>query len=222
MTRKFVSLTLLFSFFLLALSSVVLYVVPEGRVASWADWSVLMLGKEQWGAVHITGGTLFLIFSLWHMALNIRPLKSYLSAARGRAALAGSLLLCVLCYAATVAEMQPVQFLIDLNQNIKTAQEAKHGAPPYGHAETSSLTEFCTFMRLDEIAVTEGLKAAGLGGVNPGSTLADIASANGISPAELYRRILDIPGMEPAPVASGSGKGRGRRLLDQNAGQNMN
>ena len=162
MIRKFVSLTLLFSFFLLALSSFVLYVVPEGRVASWADWSVLMLSKEQWGAVHITGGTLFLIFSLWHMVLNIRPLKNYLSAARGRAALAGSALLCVLCYAATIAELQPVQFLIDMNQNIKTAQEEKHGTPPYGHAETSSLSEFCAFMRLDEPSVAQGLTAAAL------------------------------------------------------------
>ena len=57
--------------------------------------------------------------------------------------------------------------------------------------------------------------------MNPGSTLADIASANGLSPAELYRRILDIPGMEPASAASGGGKGRGRRLLEQNDAQNM-
>lgn len=218
MIRKFVSLTLLFSFLLLLLSSLMLYVVPEGRVASWADWSVLLLGKEQWGAVHITGGTLFLLFSFWHMLLNIRTLRHHLSVARGKAALAGAVLVCVVCYGATVAELQPVQFLIDLNRNIKTAQEQKHGTPPYGHAETSSLSEFCAFMRLDEAAVTAGLRAGGLENADPADTLADIAAAGGMSPAELYRRILEIPGMEPAPAAAGGGRGRGRRLLEGTAG----
>ena len=63
MIRKFVSLSMLFSFALLLLSSLVLYVEPESRIASWADWSFLLLDKDQWSAVHITGGMLFLFFS---------------------------------------------------------------------------------------------------------------------------------------------------------------
>lgn len=62
MIRRFVSLTLVFSFLLLAASSIMLYVVPEGRVAYWSHWSALSFSKEQWGAMHITGGFMFLIF----------------------------------------------------------------------------------------------------------------------------------------------------------------
>lgn len=222
MIRKFVSLSMFFSFLLLLLSSVVLYVEPESRIASWIDWSFLLLDKEQWSAVHITGGTLFLLLSFWHMALNIRPLRFYLTAAGARAALAVSLVICAVVYAATVAEVQPAKFILDLGQNIKTAQEEKHGTPPYSRAETSSLAEFCSFLRLDASAVRTGLSGAGLSGVQGDATLADIAAANDLSPAELYRRILDIPGIEPSAAVEGAGSGkggRGRRLLEQQAAE---
>ena len=41
MLRKIISLTTFFSFVLLILSSIMLYVVPEGRVAYWADWRII-------------------------------------------------------------------------------------------------------------------------------------------------------------------------------------
>ena len=206
MLRRFVSLTLTLSFLLLALSSVMLYIVPEGRVAYWSNWTALCFSKEQWGAMHITGGLLFLLFSLWHICLNIRPLKVYILGRRGPAALLCALLVCVLCYVATLEGWQPVRFVLDLNQSIKAGQEQKHGAPPYGHAEKSTLTSFCSFLRLDEGLVAEGLK-----GVASGRTLEEMAAENGLSPAGLCRRIMDIPGEEPAPA----GQGRGRRALMQ-------
>lgn len=47
--RKITSLTGLLSFLITLLTSVILYVVPEGRVAYWADWHLLGLTKTQWG-----------------------------------------------------------------------------------------------------------------------------------------------------------------------------
>lgn len=211
MLRRFVSLTLTFSFFLLVLSSVVLYVVPEGRVAYWSDWTMLSFSKEQWGAMHITGGLLFLLFSFWHVFLKIRPLKAYVTGRHGPVALFGAVLTCALCYAATLEGWQPARFVLDLNQSIKVRQEQEHGTPPYGHAEKSSLSAFCSFLRLDGKLVEEGLKAQGLEGIEPGRTLEDMAAENGLSPASFYRRILQIPGVEPAPA----GQGRGRRALMQ-------
>lgn len=222
MIRKFVSLSMLFSFALLLLSSLVLYVEPESRIASWADWSFLLLDKDQWSAVHITGGMLFLFFSFWHMGLNIRPLRFYLTAAAARIALAVSLAICVLIYATTIAEVQPAQFIIDFGQSIKTAQEEKYGTPPYSRAENSTLTEFCSFMRLNAVSVETGLTEAGLSGVESGRTLAEIAADNGLSAAELYRRILNIPGIEISAAVESAGSvkgGRGRRLLEQQAAE---
>ena len=208
MIRRFVSLTLVFSFLLLAASSIMLYVVPEGRVAYWSHWSALSFSKEQWGAMHITGGFMFLIFSFWHICLKLHPLKAYLLSRRGLVPLVCSVLACLLCYAATLENWQPMRFVLELNQSIKADQERRHGAPPYGHAEKSSFSSFCSFLRLDENLVIEGLRQQGLSGVEAGRTLEDVAADNGMSPATLYRHILDIPGVEPASAGQGSGRGR--------------
>ncbi len=58
--RKIVSMTLLVSLVVQVVNSVVLYIVPEGRGAHWANWIFLGLTKEEWGAQHLTVGYSFL------------------------------------------------------------------------------------------------------------------------------------------------------------------
>jgi len=65
--RKITSLTMLISFVLLVLTSVILYIVPQGRVAYWADWHLLGLSKSQWGNLHINLGFLFLLAGFLHL-----------------------------------------------------------------------------------------------------------------------------------------------------------
>ena len=76
--RKTTSLTLLLSFIVLILTSLVLYVVPEGRVAYWSDWRWLWLSKSQWGDIHTNSGFLFLVAGLLHLLYNWKPIVSYL------------------------------------------------------------------------------------------------------------------------------------------------
>ncbi len=76
--KKIVSLCALLAFATTLVTSIVLYVVPQGRVAYWADWGLLGLSKEQWGAIHINVGFLFLISLLVHVYYNWKPLTSYL------------------------------------------------------------------------------------------------------------------------------------------------
>ena len=45
--RKITSLTALISFIFLVLTSVVLYIVPQGRVAYWSDWHLWGLTKTE-------------------------------------------------------------------------------------------------------------------------------------------------------------------------------
>ncbi|MGB3224089.1 MAG: DUF4405 domain-containing protein [Desulforhopalus sp.] len=56
--RKIVSMTLLVSLVVQVVNSVVLYIVPEGRVAHWANWIFLGLTKEEWGASILPSATL--------------------------------------------------------------------------------------------------------------------------------------------------------------------
>src|SRR6056297_2992323 len=76
--RRITSLTALISFVLLILTSLVLYIVPSGRVAYWAGWKLWGLSKEDWGAVHINLGLLLLLSMILHIYYNWTPLTSYM------------------------------------------------------------------------------------------------------------------------------------------------
>ena len=76
--RKITSLTASLAFILMVLTSIVLYIVPQGRVAYWADWRLWGLTKTDWGNIHINMGLLFLIALFLHIYYNWKPLMSYL------------------------------------------------------------------------------------------------------------------------------------------------
>lgn len=59
--RKITSLTATLSFVLTVVTSIILYIVPHGRVAYWSDWRMWGLNKTQWGDIHINMGLLFLL-----------------------------------------------------------------------------------------------------------------------------------------------------------------
>ena len=59
--REITLLTAELSFLLMVLTSVVLYIVPQGRVAYWADWRLWGLSKSDWGNIHINMGFVFLV-----------------------------------------------------------------------------------------------------------------------------------------------------------------
>lgn len=195
MLRKATSLTLCLSFIILCVSSVVLFIAPEGRVAYWSNWTGLSLSKAQWGDIHITGGFLFLGTCVLHAFLNIRPMVAYLKIRSGKTALPVLIaaLLCAFVYVGTLAEWRPLSDVIALNDSIREKQAKKHGEPPFGHAELSKLADFCRFLRLDSETVIAGLSGKGLQGDISGSrTLKDIADANDLAPNRLYRMILEI------------------------------
>jgi len=62
----------------MVLTSIVLFIVPQGRVAYWADWRLWGLTKTDWGNIHINLGLLFLIALFVHIYYNWKPLISYL------------------------------------------------------------------------------------------------------------------------------------------------
>jgi uncharacterized membrane protein len=68
--RKTTSLTTLLSFILLLVTSIIMYVTPQGKIAFWANWEIAGLNKEQWGALHTNLGILFVAAGLVHTVLN--------------------------------------------------------------------------------------------------------------------------------------------------------
>ena len=197
---------------MLCMTSIVLYIAPEGRVAYWGNWTFFLASKSQWTGLHITGGLLFFITSLWHIALNWKPIVSYM---KQRAAamrlmpvpVAAALGICLFVYAGTLAGVPPMRQLVTWNQDIKEYQARVNGSPPFGHAELSSLEKFCAYLGFDLHTVLAHLDKAGLqGALKPETTILELAKANKLTPQQVFGVIREAVG------ATGKGKeGGGRR-----------
>ena len=197
MQRKIISMTAFFSFVLLCVTSCILYIVPEGRVAYWGNWTLFALSKSQWGAMHITGGLLFLIVSIWHIVLNWKSILNYMKKnvaqmLRMPVPVLAALGICVVIYGGTIADIPPMKQLVAWNLEIKAWQARVNGNPPYGHAELSSLEKFCSFMGFDVTVVLEHLKTAGLKGVlEPQTSILELAKANNCTPQQIFVRMKE-------------------------------
>ena len=188
--RKITSLTMLISFVLLVLTSVILYIVPHGRVAYWADWHLWGLNKTQWGNLHINLGFLFLLAGFLHIFYNWKPMVAYM---KNRAkelkiftpAFIISLALTLAVGVGTLLNIPPMSTIIDLGESIKNAASEKYGEPPYGHAELSSLKLFSRQTNLDLDQVKELLNTAGIKFDGEQQTILEISKANNMAPKEL-------------------------------------
>ncbi|MFZ5775255.1 MAG: DUF4405 domain-containing protein [Thermodesulfobacteriota bacterium] len=202
--RKTTALTALLAFLLEMLTSVILYIVPAGRVAYWADWRLWGLTKTQWGNLHVNLGVLLLLAISLHIWLNWTPIIAYLqNRARSfrffSADCNAAILLCLLFGLGTSFELPPFSSIVSLGEAIKEQAAREYGEPPYGHAELSSLRTFSKKVEIDLGQAMTRLREAGITVTSPEQTVADLARANRRSPKEIHRI------MQPAAQA-GAGK----------------
>lgn len=192
MLRKITSLTALLSFVFMLVTSIILYVVPQGRVAYWADWSLLGLNKTQWGDMHINMGLLFLLSIGLHIYYNWKTILAYLKDKTRRLKVwtpefNAALGLTMVILAGTLAAVPPFDWPLVFNNHLKDAAAAKYGEPPYGHAELSQLDHFTRRTGLSLPAAVAALREVGIRFDSTQATLQTIARQNGRSPQDLYR-----------------------------------
>lgn len=195
MFRKITSLTSFLSIIVLTITSIVLYFVPQGRVAYWADWTFIGLSKEQWGDIHICTGVLFLFVSILHIWLNWRPILAYLKRKSGAANFSSpaffiSLILTLFVAIGTIARLPPMKQVLEFSSYLKDIGEEKYGIPPYGHAELSPLAIFCKRMGLDADKAVASIKKAGHKIESSKESIKTIANRAGLTPKELHEIIL--------------------------------
>jgi hypothetical protein len=178
----------------MVLTSVVLYIVPQGRVAYWADWHLLGLTKTEWGNIHINLGLLFLISLFLHIYYNWKALISYLKNKTKQIkvftpdfnlALAVTLAVAI----GTYVMAPPFSWVMSLNDHFKDSGAEKYGEPPYGHAELSSLKTFANKLNLDLEKSMKLLDQAGYRVADSAVTLKTISEQNDIPPQQVYKTI---------------------------------
>jgi len=216
--RKITSMTALLSFVLLIATSIILYIVPAGRVAYWANWRLWGLSKEQWGAVHINLGFLLLLTMVLHVYYNWQSLVSYMKNKTKKFKLFTvdfnvSLLITLVVFFGTLAGLPPMSTIIDLGAKISENANLHYGEPPYGHAEMSSLADFSYKVKVDLAEGITRLQAAGYEVPDSKQTISQLAEANGVSPKLLYAVIKPQAAEPSATMPEDPPGGTGQRRL---------
>ncbi len=194
-------MTMLLSLVVLILNSIILYVVPEGRIAYWAGWKFFGLTKGDWSAQHTTVGFLFLFAGLLHIYFNWKPILAYMkNRARQVKVFTGSfnvaMVLTGIFVIGTYFNIPPMSSILAFSDTMKNNATETYGEPPYGHAESSSLKMFAKRESLDLDKSIQLLKNAGMTITGPEDTLILIAQTNNKAPQQIYEII------KPAKIAA--------------------
>jgi len=216
--RRIVSLWLFAIGSLLLTTSAILYISPHGRVAYWAGWTFWGLSKDQWTALHINLGLLFVIAGILHTYLNWRPITIYLKNKSRRLVVLTAefclvLVVTIITLVATQFALPPQQWVLDLNEAIKDSASERFGEPPYGHAELSTVQTLTRRMEIDTDLAMERLRAAGYEVEGPRTTLMEIAEIHEVTPQMVWKAMQPDPeelpgGSTPMPPIPAPGNGK--------------
>ena len=221
--RNFFSILIAIAFLALAVSGVVLFLVPPGRVANWTDWRLAGLSKDQWQSLHICFAVVFAVGSVVHIYLNWRTLVCYFtSRATGRLSFrwewALAIGLCAVVGFGTVLGLPPFSSFMAFHESVKHSWDAQERRPPIPHAELLTLSELAVEAGIPLETMQANLAAAGVDASDETATVGDLARQNELSPEGLYRLGSGERGGGPgkggsAHGAGGGGRGFGRLTL---------
>jgi hypothetical protein len=217
--RALTSVLMTLGFALLAISGIVLFLAPPGRVANWTNWSILGLRKSEWGGVHIWFGTLFLVMTALHVFFNWRPLVSYFKNRVSRTVgfrpeWAVAAVVTVVVFGGTRAGIPPFSTLLAWNEDLKESWDRPAERAPIPHAELLTLAALAEKGGVELPVAIARLTAKGLSGFTAETVVQKIADGAKIPARQVYDIILQ--GTKPAGHVEGkAGGGLGWKTLAQ-------
>jgi hypothetical protein len=211
--KVFISFYVVFSFLALAVSGIVLYVAPPGRVANWSVWQLLFLTKAQWQAVHTIVALAFLVAGGFHVYFNWKVLVAYLksklqSGLRMKRELAAASLTGVAILAVSMTGVPPFGTVMDVGEEIKNSWSTSSSEPPVPHAELMTVEKLAETVKIPVAKALANLEATGVKGAQPAMIVQQVADGNGLTPQQVYERIQSEDAKPKVSMAEGGGWGR--------------
>jgi hypothetical protein len=225
--RGFTSLLLTLAFLALSFSGVILYLTPRGRVANWTGWTMLGLEKQDWQAVHINTGVLFLIVAGLHLYLNWGLFWGYIKKKANlslnlKLEMLVALLIAGGVWLGSTQRVFPFRTLMTLNEQIKDYWEQEPVTAPIPHAEELSIAQLAARMGLPLDQVLGALKQEGLVVESETMTITRLAESNRRTPAEVHAAIAKhLPQVGAAASGAGRGLGKGAGSPGRGPGRGM-
>ena len=192
--RSFVSFGMFFSFLVMAITGLILYIAPPGRVYRWTDWHFLWIDLSQWQTLHTLFSYLFLGFAISHIfSMNWKILFSYFTrktkeGLRRKRELIGSSVVVLLFIVGSLLNLQPFKAVMDLGSATSNLWGEKIDYPPVAHAEEMTLEEIArVLLHIPVQEFTERIASAGYQIDNAQQPLDDICKQNDVAPYLFFR-----------------------------------
>ncbi|KAA3659798.1 MAG: DUF4405 domain-containing protein [Calditrichaeota bacterium] len=210
--RAFVSLYVTFSFLIMVISGIVLYLSPAGRIAKWTHVYILGLEKESWQAIHIIFTFLFVIAGGFHIWYNWRPFTSYLrtkiqqNISLRKEFFATSFVVLFLLVA-TLANIPPFSTVIEFGETLTDSWATEQTEPPVPHAESMTFIELAATIDKPVEDLLANLHGSGIS-AKKNEVVKDVASRNDITPLQVFEKMKTVKVTNASSPYAGRGLGR--------------
>jgi len=211
--KVFVSFYVVFSFLALAVSGVVLYVAPPGRIANWSVWRLVLLSKAQWQAIHTIVALAFLVAASFHIYFNWKVLVAYVKSklqagVRMKRELVAASLTGAAILAVSIAGVPPFGTVMDVGEDIKNSWSTTSTEPPVPHAELMTVAKLSETVKIPAEKAMANLEKQGIKVAQPTMTVQQIADENRLTPRQVYQKIQSEDAKPKVSLAEGGGWGR--------------
>ncbi len=192
--RVWTSFMMFLSFTIEAITGIILYIVPPGRVANWTNWKLFGLSKSQWQSWHTLFGYLFIAVAILHIIYNWKPLTYYLKSKakeklKYKKEIYVTIIVVLLFSTGSLFNIPPFSSVFDLGEKISESWEVKKTAAPIPHAERMSVVEISKYIDKKPEEIFKALKNSGIIVQSRDKKIEEIAKENNISPEELFKII---------------------------------
>jgi len=197
--KSFVSFSLVWSFLIILISGIVLYIAPPGRVSNWTNWMLFGFSKAGWQAIHTIFSLTFVFLSVFHLIVfNWKVLWFYFVSKTSKGLnkqkeLLVSTVLIIVVFSGTYFNTQPFKAVIDFGEWTTESWEKADEQPPIPHAEILTIRELSgKYIPLSADSILLVIKQKGLKADSIGQTILTISELNNITPAKLYTIISPV------------------------------
>jgi len=224
--RAFISIYMTITSILIAISGIILYIAPPGRIAHWSYWSMLGLTKDEWQGIHIIFTFIIVIAGIFHIIYNWKPLTSYLSnRISGKTSIRKELTLSIVAtlsiFVGTYYHVPPFSLVLDFGESITDSWADGTNEPPSSHAEELTVAEISAQLNLKTKSVMQKLNKSGFAVTDSTITLEVLAEKYGVVPSDIYLIINSGQSnsnnqmKDNLSSSYSQGSGNGRKLISE-------
>ena len=118
-----------------AVSGIILYITPPGRIAHWGNWTLWGLNKGGWQAIHTVFSFLLLLVIVGHLYFNWRVLVHFFwskiqNALNLKWELAVATVIILIVFMGTLWNVQPFKSVMTLRRDLKLSWAEGTGSYP--------------------------------------------------------------------------------------------